>query len=46
MVERQYVCLASWTAEECVVIRTVTTSDPDDSNHSIPEDIEGRLARR
>ena len=28
-----------------MAIRTVTTSDQDDSNHSIPEDIEGRLAK-
>jgi len=45
-VERQYVYLVSWTAEECEAIRTVTLSDHDDSNHRIPEDIEGQLARR
>ena len=44
---RQYVCLvSSWTAEECVAIRIVMPSDNDDSNHRIPEDIEGRITRR
>ena len=43
---RQYVYLVSWTAEECEAIRTVTPSNNDDNNHRIPEDIEGRLARR
>ena len=43
---RQYVCLVSWTAEECEAIRIVTPSDNDDSNHHIPEDIEGWITRR
>ena len=34
-------CLVSWTVEECVAIRIVMPSDNDDSNHRIPEDIEG-----